>query len=203
MLGESLGPEEYTKRLADEIHQVDHVDLRNWADLVFNAWEQRAGVFIIGNGGSAATATHMSQDFAKSLHPEDQLANPATKRLRVQSLTDNVGWLTSVANDLGYDQIFTQQLRNLANPGDLLIAISGSGNSENVLQAVAWANDAGLVTFGLTGFDGGALAEMCQHGVNVTVNDMGMSEGIHLCLYHWVLNDVFARINQSGRYAGS
>ncbi|HCK72692.1 MAG TPA: phosphoheptose isomerase, partial [Planctomycetaceae bacterium] len=132
MLGESLGPEEYTNRLADEIHQVDHADLGNWSDLVFDAWEQQASVFIIGNGGSAATATHMSQDFAKSLHPEEQLEEPATKRLRVQSLTDNVGWLTAVANDLGYEHVFTQQLRNLANPGDLLIAISGSGKSENI-----------------------------------------------------------------------
>ena len=71
MLGESLGPEEYTNRLADEIRQVDYADLGNWSDLVFNAWEQQANVFIIGNGGSAASATHMSQDFAKSLHPEE------------------------------------------------------------------------------------------------------------------------------------
>ena len=203
MLGESLGPEEYTNRLADEIRQVDYADLGNWSDLVFNAWEQQANVFIIGNGGSAASATHMSQDFAKSLHPEEQLENPTTKRLRVQSLTDNVGWLTAVANDLGYEHVFTQQLRNLANPDDLLIAISGSGSSKNILHSVTWANDAGLVTFGLTGFDGGSLDAICQHGLNVAVNDMGMSEGIHLCLYHWVLNDVFARINQTGRYARS
>lgn len=200
MLGESLDAAQYTKRLAEELNRIDLSDLENWADLVFEAWQHRANVFIIGNGGSAATATHMSQDFAKSLHPENKLDAPDTKRLRVQSLTDNVGWLTAVANDLGYEQVFKQQLQNLANAGDLLIAISGSGNSENVLNAVTWANESGLITFGLTGFDGGQLATLCQHSLNVSVDDMGMSEGIHLSLYHWVLNDVYARINQTGRY---
>ena len=107
----------------------------------------------------------------------------------------------AVGNDLGYDQIFVQQLMNYASHGDLVIAISGSGNSPNVLKAVQWANQQGLKTFGLTGYDGGQLKKEQQEGLHVALDDMGMVESIHLALFHWVLNDVFARINQQGRYA--
>jgi D-sedoheptulose 7-phosphate isomerase len=118
----------------------------------------------------------------------------------VLSLTDNVGWLLAVGNDVGYDQIFTQQLMNYGGKGDLVIAISGSGNSPNVLSAVDWANRHGLTTFGLTGYNGGKLKSMQQDGLHVELDDMGMVESIHLCLFHWVLNDVFARINKVGRH---
>ena len=123
------------------------------------------------------------------------------KRLKVLSLTDNLGWIMAVGNDLAYDQIFVQQLMNYGQPGDVAIAISGSGNSPNVLNAVDWANRHGLITFGLTGYNGGKLKSMQQHGLHVDLDDMGMVESIHLCLFHWVLNDVFARINHRGRYS--
>jgi D-sedoheptulose 7-phosphate isomerase len=109
--------------------------------------------------------------------------------------------MLALANDLGYDQVFVQQLKNYASPGDLLIAISGSGNSPNVLNAVRWANERGLTTYGMTGFDGGQLRRLQSYGLHVDLNDMGMTESIHLSVFHWVLNDVFARIHQCGRYA--
>jgi len=90
---------------------------------------------------------------------------------------------------------------NFGRAGDLVIAISGSGNSPNVLKAVDWANRNGLTTYGLTGYDGGRLKQIQQRGLHVDLQDMGMVESIHLCLSHWVLNDVFARINKQGRYA--
>jgi len=93
-----------------------------------------------------------------------------------------------------------QQLMNYGSAGDLAIAISGSGNSPNVLLAVDWANRHGLKTFALTGYDGGKLRGMAQGGMHVPLDDMGMVESIHLCLFHWVLNDVFARINEEGRH---
>jgi D-sedoheptulose 7-phosphate isomerase len=83
----------------------------------------------------------------------------------------------------------------------LLVAISGSGNSPNILKAVDWANRHGVTTFGLTGYSGGKLKGMAKHTLHVALDDMGMVESIHLCLFHWVLNDVFARINGEGRYA--
>jgi D-sedoheptulose 7-phosphate isomerase len=170
---------------------------------VFSAWRDDRFVFIIGNGGSGTTASHMSEDLGKStLRPED-LLDPDKKRLKVLSLTDNAGWIMAVGNDVSYDQIFAQQLMNYGRAGDLLIAISGSGNSPNVLRAVEWANDHRLITFGLTGYSGGKLIQIQQAGLHLDLSDMGMVESIHLCLFHWMLNDVYARINHEGRYAGA
>jgi len=201
MLGATLAVAPYLERLEEELRRINQADMQRWADALYHAWENGRNVFIFGNGGSATTASHMAEDLGKStLKPED-LKDESKKRLKVLSLTDNVGWLLAVGNDVGYDQIFTQQLMNYGGEGDLVIAISGSGNSPNVLSAVDWANRHGLFTFGLTGYNGGKLKALQQAGLHVALDDMGMVESIHLCLFHWVLNDVFARINKVGRYA--
>jgi D-sedoheptulose 7-phosphate isomerase len=201
MLGATLNESDYLSRLQDELTRVDQDALVRWADRIYEAWETEHFVYIIGNGGSGTTASHMSEDLGKStLRPED-LLDERKRRLKVLSLTDNAGWLMAVGNDLSYDQIFVQQLMNYGHPGDLLLAISGSGNSPNILRAVEWANRHELKTFGLTGYQGGKLKEIQQDGLHLELDDMGMVESIHLSLFHWVLNDVFARINQTGRYA--
>ena len=201
MLGATLDSHQYLQRLQEEISGTDQQALQRWADLIYEAWEQEQFVFIFGNGGSGTTASHMAEDLGKSTLLETDLQDSSKKRLKVLSLTDNAGWIMAVGNDLAYDQIFVQQLMNYGSAGDLVIAISGSGNSPNVLNAVEWANQQGLKTFGLTGYDGGQLRNMQQDGLHVALDDMGMVESIHLALFHWVLNDVFARINQQGRYA--
>src|SRR5205823_8300292 len=137
-------------------------------------------VFSFGNGGSCTTASHMAEDLGKSLLRPEDLKDQSKKRLKVLSLTDNAGWIMAVGNDCGYDQVFVQQLMNYGTKGDLLIAISGSGNSPNILKAVEWANRHGLTTFGLTGYGGGKLKAMQQHGLHVELDDMGMVESIHL-----------------------
>jgi D-sedoheptulose 7-phosphate isomerase len=201
MLGASLNLPAYLDRLNREVARLNQSDIQKWADLVYNAWRQGCFVFIIGNGGSATTASHMAEDLGKSTLRPEELKDESRQRLKVLSLTDNCGWLLAVGNDCGYDQIFVQQLMNYAGAGDLLLAISGSGNSPNILAAVDWANRHDLVTFGLTGYQGGKLKTMQQHGLHVDLADMGMVESIHLCVFHWVLNDVYARINSEGRYA--
>lgn len=200
MLGATLTASDYLVRLETEIRRVSQPALQQWADLLFEAWKEDRFVYIIGNGGSGTTASHMAEDLGKStLRPED-LQDESKKRLKVLSLTDNAGWLMAVGNDVGYEDIFVQQLMNYGRQGDLVIAISGSGNSPNVLKAVSWANRHGLITFGLTGYSGGKLKQQQKFGLHVDLNDMGMVESIHLSLFHWVLNDVFARINREGRY---
>lgn len=201
MLGVRLTADAYLDRLQQELARVDQAGLRRWADLVYQAWEQERFVFIFGNGGSGTTASHMAEDLGKSTLRESDLRDDSKRRLKVLSLTDNAGWIMAVGNDLAYDQIFVQQLMNYGSRGDLVLAISGSGNSPNVLNAVEWANRHGLKTFGLTGYKGGKLLHLQQDGLHVDLDDMGMVESIHLCLFHWVLNDVFARINREGRYA--
>jgi D-sedoheptulose 7-phosphate isomerase len=158
-------------------------------------------VFVIGNGGSGTTASHFAEDLGKSTLREADLHDEAKKRLRVMSLTDNAGWIMAVGNDVGYEHIFVQQLMNFGRSGDVLIAISGSGNSPNIVRTAEWARRHDLTVFGLTGYSGGKLKPLQTDGIHVELDDMGMVESIHLCLFHWVLNDVFARINGEGRYS--
>lgn len=201
MLGAELTCDRYLDRLKTEIDHINQDGLQRWADLLYAAWEKGRFVYLIGNGGSGTTATHMCEDLGKSTLYEKDLQDDSKRRLKIMSLTDNVGWILAVGNDVGYEDIFVQQLANYGQPGDLLIAISGSGNSPNIIKSVDWANRHDLTTFGLTGFDGGKLKTLQTDGIHVNLNDMGMVESIHLCLFHWVLNDVFARINAAGRYA--
>ena len=203
MLGASLAESDYIQRIKTELDKIDTTAMTRWADAIYEAWQNEKFVYVFGNGGSGTTATHISEDLGKSSLRESDLHDETKKRLKIMSLTDNLGWILAVGNDLSYDDIFSQQLMNYGQEGDLVIAISGSGNSENVLRAVDWANRHGLTTFGITGFSGGKLKETQSDGLHVPLDDMGMVESIHLCLFHWVLNDVFARINNEGRHSGN
>lgn len=201
MLGWTLDAPAYLDRLRDELERVDAAAVERWADFVFDVWTRGSTLYLIGNGGSAAAASHLSVDLGKGTVATNNLRDESHRRLRVVSLTDNVPWITAVANDLDYGQVFVQQLMSAAVDGDALMAFSGSGNSPNVLAAVDWGNRHGLRTFGLTGFDGGKLKDLQQDGVHVDLDDMGMVESIHVCLFHWVVDDVYARTQQTGRYA--
>jgi D-sedoheptulose 7-phosphate isomerase len=200
MLGATLATNAYLQRLNDELVKIDQTAMQRWADHIFQAWENERFVFIFGNGGSGTTASHMAEDLGKSTLHEKDLKDESKKRLKVLSLTDNAGWLMAIGNDLAYDQIFVQQLMNYGQQGDLVIAISGSGNSANVLHAVDWANRHGLTSFGLTGYSGGELKKKQTDGLHVALAGMGMVESIHPYLLLCVLNDVFARMNSVGRY---
>jgi len=201
MLGAELDTSGYLQRLKDEIDRLDQDAIQRWSDLVYQAWENEKFVFVFGNGGSGTNATHFSEDLGKSSLRPDDLMDETKKRLKIMSLTDNLGWIMAVGNDVGYDQIFQQQLMNYGSAGDLVIAISGSGNSPNIINAVEWSKRHGLTTFGISGYNGGKLKELQDDGLHVALDDMGMVESIHLCAFHWVLNDVFARINGEGRYS--
>jgi D-sedoheptulose 7-phosphate isomerase len=119
------------------------------------------------------------------------------RRLRVLSLTDNTPWVTAVANDISYEAVFAEQLRNLASPGDLLLAISGSGNSPNILRAVEWANANRVETVGITGFDGGKLRGLARHSLHAPVDDMGVVESLHLVVFHWLVDDLNRRFAEA------
>lgn len=194
MLGETLGIREYLYRLCDEIKRLDVTELEAFSQTLFEAWLQRRCVFVCGNGGSAATASHLAQDLAKGVLRDPDLCSFKVPRFKAISLAANLSWLTALGNDLGYDQIFVQQLANYAQAGDVLIAISGSGNSPNIVTAVDWANDHGLVTVGMTGFDGGRLRKIQQKGVHVALHDMEMVESLHSCICHWVVDHLRSQI---------
>ncbi len=135
-------------------------------------------IFIIGNGGSASTASHMAIDLTKGTQVK------GGHRLRVISLTDNVAALTAWANDVSYSDVFTEQLKILGKREDILIAISASGNSENILETVRWANERGLGTIGFIGFGGGKLKALVDADVTVSSRNYGVIEDFHLSLGH-------------------
>ncbi len=112
MLGATLKIDEYVRRFQSELERVDRAEVQKLADLIYESWQNDKFVFIFGNGGSGANATHMSEDLGKSTLREEDLADESKRRLKVMSLTDNLGWIMAIGNDLGYDQIFVQQLMN-------------------------------------------------------------------------------------------
>jgi len=135
-------------------------------------------IYICGNGGSASTASHMASDLNKGANRKD------APRFKAIALTDNIPAMLAWANDASYDDIFVEQLRNHLEKGDIVIGISGSGNSPNVLKAMHYANDTGATTIGLTGFDGGKLAQMAKICYTVPSNCMQQIEDIHLLIEH-------------------
>ena len=191
MLGATLGVKDYLDRVCRDIQELDPAQIENLSGLIETAYHTDRFVFIIGNGGSGANASHLCEDLAKCTLRDFE----NQKRLRVLSLTDNAPWLMAVANDLHYDRIFLEQLKNLASPGDVLIAISGSGNSPNILKAVEWANAHGMTTCGITGYAGGKLKSLAQHNLHAGVDDMGIVESLHQVVFHWIIDDMYRRIS--------
>lgn len=143
-----------------------------------DARERDAQIFVIGNGGSAATASHMAVDIGKGA------SLGASRRYRVMSLTDNVAWMSALSNDISYADVFVEQLKNFARPGDLLLAFSGSGNSENIVRAVRYARSIGCRTIGFAGFEGGRLSDEAETCLVVDSNHMGRIEDAHLIVQH-------------------
>lgn len=170
---------DYLRQVASLLDELpDQCD--RFVETLYRGFEENRTIFLIGNGGSAANASHFGQDLAKGTLS----SMSAERRFRVVPLTDNIGFITALANDEGYDSIFEQQLRNLATPGDLLVAISGSGNSPNVLRAVEYAKSIGMTTIGVTGYDGGRLRSLADESVHVAIEDMGMCEALHGVVFH-------------------
>ena len=148
--------------------------------LLADARKANRQIFLCGNGGSASTASHFANDLGKgaSWNRDD--------RFRVLALTDNVSWITALANDVGYDVVFAEQLRNLGQPGDVLLAISGSGNSPNILAAVRIAREIGMEVIAWTGFGGGELAGVADMAIVADSHHMGRVEDVHTILMHLV-----------------
>ena len=194
MLGSTLNAGAFLERVGRELLRVDPRELQALADAVHDAYRQRKMVFLIGNGGSGSNASHFCEDAGKCTLRRDDYDNDAKPRLRILSLTDNTPYILAWANDEGFERVFAEQLKNLASPGDLLIAISGSGNSPNILRAVEWANRNGLKTFGCTGYTGGKLRPLAQQNLHVPLDDMGVVETIHLAAFHWVVGDLARRL---------
>ncbi|MFB3813629.1 MAG: HAD-IIIA family hydrolase [Terriglobales bacterium] len=168
----------YNERLQRCFDETPVEKLERIVEILREARREQRRVFFLGNGGSAATAMHMAVDFGKGT------AVPGVPRLRAISLADNVGAITAWANDDSYDVVFKEQLVNLLEPGDVVIAITASGNSPNVLRAVEYARERKAITIGFIGFGGGKLKNMVDIDVTVSPKDYGVVEDFHLVLNH-------------------
>ncbi len=180
---------DYTAGLKQALDAIPTDAAEKFLQLVESAYLDGRQVFLMGNGGSGATASHATCDLNKGV------SYGREKRFRVISLNDNLATLTAYANDVSYVDVFVEQLKNFLHPGDLVIAISGSGNSPNVLKAIEYANQQGAITVGLTGFNGGKLAALAQVPVHVPVHDMQKVEDIHMMLFHVAMQVLCARID--------
>ncbi|MFC1947580.1 SIS domain-containing protein [Chloroflexota bacterium] len=153
-------------------------DIDRVVSLLEQTREGRSQVFIFGNGGSAATASHFACDLSKGTISEGK------QRIKAFALTDNVHLLTAWANDTSYDMVFAEQINNYVEPGDVVIAISGSGNSPNVLNGINVAREKGATTIGFIGFSGGKLKELVDIHVIAPIDNMEQAEDIHLLFEH-------------------
>ena len=169
---------DYLKKVLD---LIDVVEVRNFVEVILSARDRGGSIFFIGNGGSAATASHFANDLAIGTREYE-------KPFRAMSLSDNASVLTAIGNDDGYENIFVQQLQAYAKHGDVLVGISASGNSSNLVKAFKYCDQAGIETIALTAFDGGVLKEIAEHGVHVPTEseEYGPAEDAHMVLDHLV-----------------
>jgi D-sedoheptulose 7-phosphate isomerase len=171
----------YLDYVSSVLGKLDAEAIGRFIEIIMDARKRDAQIIFIGNGGSAATASHFANDIAIGPRCWD-------KPFRAVSLTDNMPIITAIANDHGYEHIFTLQLKTVMRPGDVVVAISASGNSPNVVRAVEYANEHGATTVALTGFDGGRLREVAQISVHVPTakGEYGPVEDAHMVLDHLV-----------------
>ena len=177
----------YTERLNQVLKQLDHAAIDRGVALIESAWKAGKQIITLGNGGSSLTALHYINDWNKSIYLSH------VKPFRGRSLVDNVGLLMSYANDIAFEDVFSEQLKNILEPGDLVIALSGSGNSENVIRAVDYANSHGAITLGLCGYRGGRLKEKAQQVIWVDADDMQLAEDVHFLFGHIVMQRLCAK----------
>jgi D-sedoheptulose 7-phosphate isomerase len=180
----------YLERLRGAIDALPVDRLERLGELLYRAYANEKQLFTLGNGGSASTASHMAADLGKNT------IGPNMRRFRVLSLNDNASIVTALANDLGYENVFAEQLMNLIRPGDVLIVISASGNSPNVLKAMRYAREQCAEVVALLGFDGGEADGLADLSIVVPSRDYGVVEDLHLIVNHILVDHFKARLAQ-------
>ncbi len=182
--------ERYSSELKAVIDKVDKSQIIRFIDLLLKHYENESHIFIFGNGGSGLTASHAVCDFNKGACLD------LDKKFKFICLNDNLGSILAYSNDISYDEIFYLQLKNFLTPGDLVIGISGSGNSKNVVKAIEYARQIGAETFTLCGFDGGRLKDIDQNNcIHVPLNNMQIVEDYHMVVLHMSMNIVYKKLN--------
>ena len=185
--------EEYFDSVVGCLKKIPIENIERITDILLNTYERQAKLFITGNGGSAATASHLACDLSKTILGVNPIQKE--KRFQVLSLTANIAIMTAWANDEGYENIFSEQLKNMANEGDLLIVISASGNSPNIIKALEAARSLKLKSIGLLGFGGGRAKYLVDASIIIESNDYGYVEGAHSVLGHMITSWLMKHLN--------
>jgi D-sedoheptulose 7-phosphate isomerase len=180
----------YLQAVQATINNLDPEVIASFATHLENAYISNQSIYVIGNGGSAANASHFAQDLAKGIFFE----KPVAKTMKAISLTDNIAHITAIANDTGYQNIFSAQINTYAQDSDVLICISGSGNSENIIEAVKAAKQKNMFVIGVTGFDGGQLKSMANFSVHLPLHEMCTVESIHSIIFHLIVLELRERL---------
>lgn len=171
----------YLKQEQEVLSNMPLDDINEVMNVLENARLSHKRIFICGNGGSASTASHLECDFNKGISYDQNI------KYDIECLSDNVPMMMAIANDISYDDIFVIPLKNKLKPGDIVIGISGSGNSENVVRALEYANSIGADTIAFTGYDGGRLKEIAGHNIHIAIDNMQIVEDVHLILNHMMM----------------
>jgi D-sedoheptulose 7-phosphate isomerase len=172
--------EDYQSELRGALNTVDPQDVRRAIEMLGEARARGRSIFVCGNGGSASTASHFVCDMVKGA------SFGRETRFRIMAFTDSMPTITAYSNDVGYECVFTEQLKNFAQTGDVFMAISGSGNSPNVVRAMEHANSVGCQTIALTGRDGGKLGPLANLQIRVSTPHMGRIEDVHMIVCHMI-----------------
>ena len=179
----------YINELGDVLGNFPHDEFERIVDAFLEAYDNEKQIFVMGNGGSSSTASHLACDINKGV------CSGLEKRFKVICLNDNIPTMLAYANDLSYEDVFLEQLKNYFQPGDVVVGISASGNSENVLKAITYAAQSGGRTIGLCGFQGGKLAKIVDIPLVVRSNDMQKVEDVHMVVVHMLMQ----RLEREGK----
>ena len=179
----------YFTNLRKTIAELDLDEITEAVEVIKKAYEDEATIYIFGNGGSAATASHFVCDFNKGISEE------RNKKFHLVCLNDNIPMLTAIANDISYDEVYRFQLKGKLQKEDLILAISGSGNSKNIINAVDYAKEVGCKVIGMTGYDGGKLRALSDYSMHVDIEDMQIVEDVHMAFDHMMFRVLGDNIN--------
>ena len=189
--------ENYLALVKDTIDKLDRTQIEKTVEAFMRVYHAGNTIYIFGNGGSAASATHATGDLVKGA------SFGLEKRFRVMSLVDNLPALMAIANDISYDDIFVEQLKNFIKPGDLVVGISGSGNSVNVVKAMEYAKQMGVQSVAFCGYKGGKISTIADIIVHSVAMDMEVAEDIHMIVFNVIKKEVMRRLQGANMSMGS
>lgn len=174
----------YIKKEMDVLENLSVEKINEVINVMENARRDNKQIFICGNGGSAMTAAHFICDFKKGVNENK------TIQYNIECLSDNIPLMMAIANDICFEDIFVFPLKSRVQPGDVVIGISGSGNSENVIRAIEYANQQGAETIGMVGYNGGRLLKLAKHVIHAEISDMQVSEDVHMAIMHMLMQAI-------------